>query len=101
MQISIEVRLIVEIIALVLAFAAGWVTKKKVISYIMFIQSMKAAIMLSVYVKGLLTLNDLDISDGNKIVPHAYPEEIKKNVGMTIEAMNKQHNFAKMLRSAK
>lgn len=101
MHISIELRLIVEIIALLLAFAAGWVTQKKFITYKMFVQSMKSTLMLAAYIKGVLTINDLDISEENKLVSHAYPEEIKKIVGSAIETMNKEHKFSKMLRSSK
>ncbi len=101
MQISIEVRLIVEIIALLLAFAAGWVTKKKFVTHTMFIQSMKTTFMLAVYIKGVLTLSDLDISEDNKLVSHTYPEEQKKSVGILVDVMNKEHKFSKMLRSAK
>lgn len=98
-QITIDLRLILEIVAVVLALLAGWTARGRDNKKQMVFLEIKHTILLLTWFRALLMKNNLKISD-NFTLAQFEPSESEKNISDTlVNNIDREKHFSKMLRS--
>jgi len=98
-QITIDLRLILEIAAVVLALLAGWTARGRDNKKQMVFLEIKQTILLLTWFRALLMTNKLKISD-NFTLAQFEPSESEKNISDTlVKNIDREKHFSKMLRS--
>jgi hypothetical protein len=97
MTISIDLRIVLELAAVLLAFIAGFSTK----SFRTRIISLGATIVVIGWVQALLITNGYKLTDDLRLQPCQYPEQEKHNAGEALQYLERNNGYSKLIKQSK